>query len=162
MTKIILGLIGFLLFTVVLYAAPTHIVKRKAEESQPAPKPAHAVPRGKVAENPAPKFHLGSGGKPRLGAVATGGTFNVQRVGVSVDASGTTLILIDYLNAANMSVHTRSIISPPCGVQAPVVDQFGTQLASKQPAALCSAVGAFITQIDGLIEGAATGGKLAL
>ena len=149
MTKIVLGVLAFLLLVTVLYAAP----------HKPAPNgPARAAPKPPPQ---APKYSLG-GGKTRLGATAAGGVPVVQRIGVSIDGSGTTLILVQYLNAAGISVHTRAITSPPCATPGPIVDQFGTQLAATQPASLCNAVTAFVTQLDGLIENAATAGKLAL
>jgi hypothetical protein len=131
------GLVSSLLTAAVLWAAP------------PTPK-RFPVSVGAPTSN----------GRVVRGATAPGGTLSVTRASVALQADGSQLITLIYQNSSNVIVSQRTLlIDPGCSR---VIDNLGAIVSATGPAAECSALTSFISQLDSTISTAAAGGKLNL
>lgn len=89
------------------------------------------------------------------------GAFNVNRDTVVLRPDGGCSISLRYNNLGGQQVVQRTIFIPNVQAQ-PIVDDRGGQVAAQVPAALFSAIQAFITQLDATISSGASGQKLDL
>lgn len=92
--------------------------------------------------------------------VTSSASLQLARQGVTLGNDGSAQINIVYITPGGQQIVTRQLsVAPGCGV---VTDSFGTVLAAVAPAALCTAITTFTTQLDALLGSAAAANKLNL
>lgn len=121
-----------------------------------------------AAPSYAPKsFHVGIGkpavsrGHRMLAASTSSGTLSVTRAQSCTLLDGSATVTLNYTNASNTVVVTRTISFPANRTNA-VTDQFGNVIAATVPAATATAIDSFGSNLDTQIGSAATAGKLNL
>jgi 3-oxoacyl-[acyl-carrier-protein] synthase III len=92
-------------------------------------------------------------------ATVNGGAFTVSRGPVTIYPDGSTTLVLNYVGANSVTVHSR-VVFIPANAANPIVDQYGNQIAATVPAALATATTSYASQLDTTIGNGATGGKL--
>jgi hypothetical protein len=111
----------------------------------------------------AKRFPIGAGkiAPGKFGAGITGSGLSVVRTQATVNGDGSTVLVLEYDNAAGNALFHR-VITIPANQASPIIDASGNVINSTVPAGLASAITTFATQLDSTISSAAGAGKLNL